>query len=106
MRVIAHTPDGVLLSATHTEINQLAGRDLSHWIAYPKSEWKAPLVGTTFDVDAAFKQIHRNAQRVKDIENIKTNLQGVIAHLELVNPFLQEPPVQASGEDVQTTHEP
>ena len=48
-------------------------------------------IGTEFNISEAWKQIHRNDERVREIELIKKSLECASVNLTMVEPFLTEP---------------
>lgn len=91
MKVIATMTGTVLLEATTHEVNALAGKTLYQWSSYHERWELQPRLGTTFDVVKGIEQLHRNAQRLEEVERLKQQLRSLILQLELVEPFMMEP---------------
>lgn len=80
-----------LVQASIEEIAVLADKKITHpeeinWIRI-----EAVKVGTSFDVKSAFHQIHRNDSRKRDVEMVRQSLKGILANLDMLEPFLDEP---------------
>ena len=74
------------------EIDYLAGRKIgSDKGYYGVREISA---GTTFDIVAGFGQIRRNERRLQDVETLRKGLQGMLAGLDMMTPFIEEPKTQ------------
>ena len=75
------------------EIDYLAGRKIGSDKDYYGNEREIS-AGTTFDIVAGFGQIHRNERRLQDVETLRKGLQGMLAGLDMMTPFIEEPKTQ------------
>jgi hypothetical protein len=96
VKIIGKTETGYLLDAKAYEVAALSGHDLQHYDSGDSriilcEGWPTMHVGTEFKVDVAWRQIHRNANREREIELIKQSLEGAIHNLTMAEPFLVEP---------------
>ena len=98
MKIIALGNRNVILEASVQEVNMLAGKTLYEWNSYRESWDKAPAPGTVFNVVEGITQLHHNAQRAEEIVRLKRQLQSIILQLELIEPFMKEPPAPQEEE--------
>lgn len=97
MKVIARSAvDKYLVEATIYELGSLANRkivDREHDPdgSYQSSSRDCIRVGTEFNINDAWQQIHRNDQRKKEVATVRQQLTAIITQLDMVEPFLVEP---------------
>jgi hypothetical protein len=98
MKIIALGNRNVIMEANVQEVNMLAGKTLYEWNSYRESWDKAPAPGTVFNVVEGITQLHHNTQRAEEIVRLKRQLQSIILQLELIEPFMKEPPAPQEEE--------
>lgn len=99
MKVIANAGGSkVILEATVTECDRLAGRPLGHRVDNSYTYQQEIRPGTVFDIVAAFDRLHRDSKRLSEVEHARQILSGVIAGLDIATPFLSEPEPPAPAE--------
>jgi hypothetical protein len=97
MEIVGTWGRDVLVKATAEECDQLAGKTISFSGNY---SWDRSIVlGTKFDITAAFSQIHRNEKRKEEIDMIRKSLEGAINNLDLVQNFLTEPQPEVEAKE-------
>lgn len=102
MKIIAIGNKTVILEAHVSEVNALAGKVLYDWSSYKDCWNRAPAPGTVFNVLEGIAQLHRNENRVGEIQKIKQQLQSLILQLELIEPFMKEPEPAPKQENEQS----
>ena len=85
-----------LIEATDEEINRMAGKEV---VQRDYQNQALPwAIGSEFNVIKAFDQIHRNNHRKKEIETVRKTLEGVLNSLDIIEPFIEEPPTESPKE--------
>ena len=102
MKIIAKIREGqYLLEATGTEIDLLAGRKVVRG-DYGDDRSIEYVVGTQFNIVAAFSQIHRNATRKEDVIRLRQLLNALMVGLDMTEPFIEEPKPPEPAEEQPT----
>lgn len=98
MKIIANIDNRRFIAEVSTqEIDFLAGKKVGEDNDYSGLN-RAIVPGTTFNIVKAFNQIHRNNQRKSEIETVRRTLEGVINSLDIIDRFIEEPPVEPPAE--------
>lgn len=93
MKIVATISTRMFLAEiTPEEIDFLAGRRIGRQGDY--SYERVIPSGTTFNIDKAIQQVHRNTQRKREIETVRKTLEGVLNSLDIIEPFIDEPKAQ------------
>lgn len=95
MKVIARVDARkYIVEASLQELAALANKKITETEPDPESSYSRRdfiRVGTTFDINAAWAQIHRNDKRKGEVFMVKRQLEAVITMLDMTEPFLDEP---------------
>ena len=59
--------------------------------SYSSSRRDCIAVSTTFEINKAWSQIHRNEKRKGEVFTVKRQLEAIITQLDMIEPFLEEP---------------
>jgi hypothetical protein len=99
MKVIAKCSSRTfLVEATAEELDALAGRkigdDTNRWDNNSRNN----AVGQTFNICEAWRRLNRDTRRKKEVALIKPNLQHMINGLDMLEPFVDEPPLPVQPE--------
>lgn len=98
MKIIANIDNRRFIAELSTqEIDFLAGKKIGSESGYYSTERNIS-AGTTFNIVKAFDQIHRNKQRKGEIDVVRKTLEGVINSLDIIDRFIEEPPVEPPAE--------
>ena len=98
MKILANIDNRTFIAeVTIREIDFLAGKKIGSDNGYYATE-RDITAGTTFNIVKAFDQIHRNEQRRGEIVTVRKTLEGVINSLDIIDRFIEEPPVEPPAE--------
>lgn len=97
MKVIARVDARkYIVEATLQELAALADKKITGdepdtESGYQYSRRECIAVGTTFNINAGWTQINRNDKRKAEVFTVKRQLEAIVAQLEMIEPFLDEP---------------
>lgn len=80
------------------ELDYLAGKKVGSDKGYYGNEREIPH-GTVVNIIEGFDQIHRNERRLQDVETLKHGLRGLLAGLDMMKPFIEEPKPEDKAAD-------
>jgi len=94
MKIIARVDrQTFLVQITADEMDALAGKSVGNNNYYERSQRDVEM-GTTFNISAAWQRLNRDERRKEEVAVIRRQLQNLIEGLDIIEPFIEEPPTK------------